>query len=104
MPQEVPDPLLLSLESICRARLHLRPHALAERMVLALCLDLRREDETALLEWDEALFLIQRHADRPALESCLGLMSVMHPQEGMAMRLRLEETERRGDAEGPQTC
>lgn len=80
MPLDPSEPSLLSLEQTCRARLCLRPHALAERMVLALVLGLRGEKELALLEWDEALYQTRRHEDEVAQESCLALMRVLHPQ------------------------
>lgn len=75
------DTSLLSLEWKCRTRLTLRPYAVAERVVLALILELRGEAELARQEWDEALYQTQRQGDGVAQESCRALMGILLPRE-----------------------
>lgn len=80
---------LATLEATCRIRLRARPHLFMERVALALCLSAADRTETALVEWDEAVFQAEREGDWEILEGCLALMGRHHPREALSVLERL---------------
>lgn len=76
---------LATVEATCRLRLRARPHLLMERVALALALSVSEERESALVEWDEAIFNAERLGDWEIVEGCLALMGRYHPREALSV-------------------
>ncbi len=73
------------VEAACRQRLRARPHLLLERVALALALSASDQTDTALIEWDEAVFRAERRGDWEIVEGCLALMGRYHPREALSV-------------------